>query len=114
MKRPLTTCESCKGDCCTGMALQIPTPRSRKDFEDTRWYLFHERTHLYIDRDGDWIAEIDLPCTHRDPESGRCRIYEKRPPICREAKHAECERNFEDARVRFRTLEQYDAWLRTR
>lgn len=114
MKKPLTTCESCKGDCCTGMAIQVPTPRTKKDFEDTRWYLFHERTHLYIDRDGDWIAEIDLPCLNRDPDSGRCRIYAQRPPICREAKHAECERNFEDAKVRFRTVEEYDRWVQNR
>ena len=114
MKRALVTCDACRGDCCTGMAIQIPTPRSAKDFADIRWYLFHERTHVYIDRDGDWIVEMDLPCAHRDPATGACAIYEQRPPVCREALHAECERNREDAAVRFRSVAAYERWLGAR
>ena len=110
----LITCDACRGDCCTGIAVEIPKPRSAKDYEDVRWYLYHEGTHVYIDRDGDWIAQMALPCGHRDPASGRCRIYARRPPVCREAKHAACERNFEDATVRFRTERDYDRWLRAR
>ena len=114
MGKKFIGCDQCRGDCCTGIALEISKPRTKADFADIRWYLFHERTHVYIDRDGDWIAEMDLPCQHRDPKNGRCRIYETRPPICRNTRHAECERNIEDARVRFRTVEEYDLWLKTR
>jgi Fe-S-cluster containining protein len=114
LQEHLVTCDACRGDCCTGIAVEIPRPRTRKDYDDVRWYLYHEGMHVYIDRDGDWIAEMDLPCGQRDPGSGRCRIYARRPPVCREAQHAECERNAEDARVRFRTVEEYDRWLRSR
>ena len=110
-KSKLVGCDQCRGDCCAGMAVQIPTPLTEEDFENTRWYLYHERTHIYIDRDGDWIAEMDLPCMHRDPQTGQCRIYQQRPPICRQAKLEECEKNIEDALVRFRTMEDYDKWL---
>jgi Fe-S-cluster containining protein len=114
MTTPVITCDACHGLCCTGIALEIQKPRTKEEFADVRWYLFHQHTHVYVDRDGDWIAEMDLPCAHRDPKDGRCRIYAKRPPICRKAKHADCERNFEDARVRFRTVEEYDRWLKKR
>ena len=107
----LITCDACRGDCCTAIAVEIPKPRTAKDYEDVRWYLYHRGTHVYIDRDGDWIAEMALPCRHRDPRSGRCRIYAHRPPVCREAPQEECERNCEDARVRFRTAAEYDRWL---
>ncbi len=112
--KKMITCNECKGDCCTGMALEIPRPRTKEDYADIRWYLFHERTHVYIDRDGDWIAEMDLPCRHRDPDTGRCAVYASRPPVCRKARHADCERNFDDARARFKTVEEYDRWLRKR
>jgi hypothetical protein len=94
------------------MALEISKPRTREDYEDIRWYLYHEKTQVYIDTDGDWIAEIDVPCRYRDPRGGKCRIYGAlRPPMCRKAKHADCEMNADDARVRFRTVKEYDAWL---
>ena len=110
----MVSCEDCKGDCCTGIAIDIPAPRSGEDFEDIRWYLYHERAHVYIDRDGDWVVEMELACEKRDPKTGRCTIYDDRPPMCRDAKLSECERNREDARVRFRTVEDYDRWLGTR
>lgn len=112
-RKTLVQCEDCRGDCCSGMAIEIPKPRTRQDYDDIRWYLYHERTHVYIDREGDWVAEIDVPCRHRDPLGGRCKIYGKRrPPMCRNAKHEDCEMNLEDARVRFLTVEDYDAWLK--
>lgn len=110
----LIKCDECRGDCCDGMILEIPKPRTKKDYEDIRWYLYHERTHVYIDRDGDWMAEMHLPCRHRDAHGGKCRIYNRRPPMCREAGHDECEMNEDDAKVRFHTVKEYDAWLKRR
>lgn len=113
-RKELIKCDECRGYCCDGMILEIPKPRTKKDYEDIRWYLYHEGTHVYIDLEGDWMAEMGLPCKHRDPRGGRCRIYSRRPPMCRDASHAECEMNMEDARVRFRTVREYDAWLKGR
>ncbi len=104
-------CAQCRGDCCTGMAVEIPTPKTRNDYLDIRWYLYHERTQVYIDHAGIWVIEMDLPCRHRDPRGGRCRIYAKRPPVCRQARPAHCEMNEDDALLRFRTVAEYDAWL---
>ena len=89
-------------------------PQREKDFENVRWYLYHEKTHVYIDKDGDWMAEMDLPCVHRSGRGGRCKIYKKRPPMCREGKLTECEMNLDDVEVRFRTVRDYDAWLEKR
>ena len=113
-KSRIVKCDECGGDCCDGLVLEIGKPRTKEDYEDVRWYLYHEKTHVYIDMDGDWMAEMDLPCIHRSGRGGRCKIYNKRPPVCREGAHSECELNFDDVKVRFRTVREYDAWLRKR
>jgi len=75
-------CHLCPAICCQYYALEIDKPTSKKDFEQIRWYLLHERTHVFVD-EGKWYLQIWNRCSHLTTDQ-RCEIYETRPEICRE------------------------------
>ena len=52
-----TKCRDCTGKCCRYILVDIPTPRSRLDYNNYGWYLAHERTAIYID-DGKWYLAV--------------------------------------------------------
>ncbi len=86
---PGNPCEGCD-HCCRYVSLPIGRPRTKRDFEEVRWYVLHESVSVYIDLEGDWMIQFDSPCAWlRD---GRCVHYDLRPPICREYDPAHCER----------------------
>lgn len=89
-KKPhLDTCLECGSMCCTYFCLEIPGPRSRRDFEDLRWYVCHENCRVYRS-DGTWHLLVENRCRNlRD--DGRCAAYENRPAICREYEPEACE-----------------------
>ena len=97
----MITCDNCSGDCCKTIAIYIDKPKSKDDFEDIKWYLYHENVYVYIDNKNDWLVLFPSKCMHL--KNGRCAIYDKRPPVCREAKIAECERNIKETKVLFKT-----------
>lgn len=82
-------CEGCD-HCCRYVALPIATPRTKRDFEEIRWYVLHEDVSVYIDWDGDWGIQFETKC--RWLSGGRCTHYELRPRVCREYDPAECQR----------------------
>lgn len=82
-------CARCGGKCCRYFALPIDTPKTRRDFDDVRWYLCHEGTMVYVE-EGEWYLEVRTVCRHLD-ERNRCRIYEHRPAVCREHSPDDCE-----------------------
>ncbi|MCA9442282.1 MAG: YkgJ family cysteine cluster protein, partial [Candidatus Omnitrophica bacterium] len=75
-------CDKCPAICCHYFALEIDKPKSKTAFDQIRWYLLHEKTHVFID-EGSWFVQIWNPCNHLQPDN-RCGIYETRPEICRE------------------------------
>jgi len=75
--------------CCRYVALPIDRPRTRRDFDDIRWYLMHEGVSVFIE-EGNWYAQFLLKCNNLLPDR-RCAIYERRPAICREYKAGECD-----------------------
>ena len=83
-------CDKCKGLCCRYFALPIDTPEDKDDFDDIRWYLCHRDVTVFVE-DGDWYLNIKNKCKHLTENDHRCRIYEKRPHICRKYKHADCD-----------------------
>jgi Fe-S-cluster containining protein len=85
----VTPCDACGGKCCRYFALAIDTPETKRDFDDIRWYLCHEHTKVFVE-DGDWYLEVKTLCRHLDEDS-RCRIYKKRPKICRAHATKNCE-----------------------
>lgn len=82
-------CEGCD-HCCRYVALAIPTPRTKRDFEEIRWYVLHDHVSVYIDWQGDWGIQFETTC--RWLSGGRCSHYQLRPHVCREYDPAGCER----------------------
>ena len=83
-------CSQCtKTICCTYVTQQIPTPRSKSDFDYLLWQVSHDGVEIYKDNDG-WFLLIPGRCAHILP-SGQCAIYETRPQICRDYENDYCE-----------------------
>jgi Fe-S-cluster containining protein len=84
-----TCANTCRAACCQYIALPLDTPRSARDFDDIRWYLMHEETHVYKNEDG-WFLLSMRRCRHLQL-NGLCGIYDRRPAICEEYDARECE-----------------------
>lgn len=82
-------CQGCD-HCCRYVAIEIPTPRSKRDFDNIRWYILHKNVSVFADWAGNWMVQFDTPCEWL--VEGQCTHYEFRPHICREYDPAECER----------------------
>jgi len=76
--------------CCRYVAIAIPSPRTKHDFDNIRWYILHQNVSVLVTWDGDWMVQFDTPCEWL--VEGRCTHYEFRPHICRDYDPAECER----------------------
>ncbi len=74
-------CDKCTGLCCRYFSLPIETPEDEQDYEDIKWYLFHEGITVFVE-DGDWYISIKSKCKYLTDDY-RCTIYDKRPKICR-------------------------------
>jgi Fe-S-cluster containining protein len=87
---PETKCSFCTNSkCCTYITQEIPTPRSKYDFEHLLWQLSHEDIQCYRDDEG-WYLLVNRKCTHLQSD-GRCGIYETRPQVCRDHTNDYCE-----------------------
>lgn len=82
-------CDQCTALCCRYFAFEIDKPRTRRDFDDLRWYLLHEECIIFVE-DGDWYVQINRPCKALQQDN-RCGIYETRPAICRAYSTKECD-----------------------
>jgi Fe-S-cluster containining protein len=83
-------CQKCKGLCCRYFALPIETPETKEDYDDIRWYLCHKDITVFVE-DGDWHLNVKNKCRHLSAKDYTCLIYNKRPRICRQYKHADCD-----------------------
>lgn len=85
-----TKCGFCTNSkCCTYTTQEIPTPRSKHDFDHMLWQISHDNIQFYKDEDG-WYLLINNRCQHLQP-GGLCGIYEVRPQVCREYSNDYCE-----------------------
>src|SRR3990172_4701469 len=82
-------CEGCD-HCCRYVALPIAAPRTKRDFDEIRWYVLHENVSVYVDREGDWMIQFQTTCHWL--KGGRCTHYALRPSVCRDFDPADCER----------------------
>jgi Fe-S-cluster containining protein len=76
--------------CCRYVSLEIDKPRTKRDFDNIRWYLLHKNISVMVDWEGSWLIQFDTPCEWL--VDGQCTHYSLRPEICREYDPAECER----------------------
>ena len=106
----MISCNECDGDCCKILVVEIKTPVSKQDFENIKFYLFHKDTNVYIDIDDCWNIQLNTQCKYSD-EDGKCKIYDKRPPVCRDSKVRDCHRNKKDSKKFFNDLDEYEDWL---
>lgn len=87
---PENKCGFCTNSkCCTYLTQQIPTPRSKQDFDHLLWQISHQNVQIYKDEDG-WYLLVNNKCLQLQPD-GRCGIYETRPQVCREYSNDYCE-----------------------
>ena len=86
---PEKLCEFCHAKCCQYFALPIDKPTTFAEFDDVRWYLYHERTSIFVE-DGDWYLLVHNPCRALDANF-RCKDYAIRPAICRDYSNQKCE-----------------------
>jgi Fe-S-cluster containining protein len=84
-------CTEC-GRCCTYVGVEIETPDKAKDASDVLWYLYHPGVYIYVDGNGDWSVHFESRCENLGDDL-LCRIYERRPHICRGFDNKTCEVN---------------------
>jgi hypothetical protein len=112
-------CESCKGDCCKYIAMEIDIPEEIEDFENLRWYLAHENISIFVEEDGIWNIEFKTPCKYLT-KNHKCTIHEsfiknpkiKRPQICKEFTVEQCPHHNEyEELYRFNEVEDVDEYI---
>jgi Fe-S-cluster containining protein len=75
-------CDKCTGLCCRYFALPIEDPETKEDYDDIRWYLCHKDVTVFVE-DDDWYINIKNKCSNLSEKDYKCKIYDKRPKICR-------------------------------
>ncbi len=105
-------CHECGAKCCRYFSFEIDEPDEFSEFEDVRWYLYHEGVTVHID-EGDWYIAIANTCKMLGDDH-RCMGYEKRPLICRKYVTENCDHTGGDYGYDelFTTPEQLDQYAR--
>jgi len=88
-KKTLSCPETCKASCCQYIVNKIRAPRTKPDFDEIYWFLCHDNMVVYIER-RKWYLLVETPCRYLDKKY-RCKIYSKRPYVCRQHSEDECE-----------------------
>jgi Fe-S-cluster containining protein len=83
-------CSRCNGLCCRYFALPVDKPKTEADYDDIRWFLAHKGISVFVE-DGDWYVNVKNKCRHLCDTKNKCRIYEKRPRICRRYNVKDCD-----------------------
>jgi hypothetical protein len=117
-------CFYCQAGCCSDVVIEIDAD-DFEDFDNMRWYLYHNDVFVYleIDEDNDdeeeWHVGFRTRCGQVQPDNS-CGVYAKRPQICRDHSPVDCSEytgpgadkhrnNFYDAF--FDTGQALDEWL---
>ncbi|MFH1877245.1 MAG: YkgJ family cysteine cluster protein [Candidatus Omnitrophota bacterium] len=110
----MSPCVKCRAKCCRYFALEIDTPRSKRDFENVRWFLAHNGVKIYVES-RKWHLEVKSECRFLT-EDHRCGIYEKRPLICREYEIESCEYSLggHSPSLIFHNIDELDKYLAKR
>jgi uncharacterized protein len=86
-------CKGCSA-CCEYVTVDIAGPKKKEDIDLIRWYLIHG-VSVCVEGKGDWMVYIPQKCKALD-ENGECKIYSKRPAICREYTQEGCDKYDQD------------------
>ncbi len=109
---PMVNCNGCNGDCCREICVEIDEPKKVEDWDIIRWMVAHENISVYVDDEDDWLVEVKTNCSKLDPNS-KCKIYNKRPLVCKNHDPSTCVKNAEDdgEKLRFNTLDEVEAHI---
>jgi len=69
-------CDQCAGLCCRYFALPIDNPETKRDYDNIRWYLLHEKVVIFIESK-QWYIGILNRCKQLQADN-RCGIYQTR------------------------------------
>jgi Fe-S-cluster containining protein len=93
-KRPFSRknpCYGCGAECCKYFAVYIDEPTDLDEYDAIKWYLYHKKVCVYIDKESDWYVHVDNVC--KELVGGdQCRTYDSRPNVCRDYTPGSCER----------------------
>jgi Fe-S-cluster containining protein len=107
-------CAACGGMCCRYVAVEIDKPTCKRDYDHIRWYLLHEKVHVFLDHEKRWFVEFETPCSALQADAA-CGNYAERPRICRQHGEGavECEYVSDDQpfRRRFSTATEFEDYL---
>lgn len=107
------SCKGCDSMCCKYVVTEIDVPENKEDFENIKWFVCHKDVYVFVDDEDKWYLEFITPCEYLDID-GWCKIYEKRPKICREYDHEEClfhNENYEE-KYRFEKISDVENYLK--
>lgn len=109
-------CKVCKpAKCCMYISLEIPPPKTKKDFHEILWYIIHKNVSVYIYK-RKWHLNFDSPCEHLGKDS-LCTIYDSRTLVCRQYEPTHCPANDNDGydfEYEFKTKEDFMRYLEKR
>jgi len=109
----MTPCKRCDAACCRYITTLIDKPKDSDDWDEIKWMLMHKGVIVYVDEDGDWNVETLANCKHLDENTNKCKIYDKRPKVCRDHGTDECEIHDDDfSDLVFRKPEDVDEYLK--
>jgi Fe-S-cluster containining protein len=109
-------CIQCNARCCRYFAIPLGMPEGAEDIDTARWYLLHEGTCVFIDREGFWWVRVENRCLmlEESPRGPRCRDYRGRPLVCRRFSPKKCDYALGrwDCRRIFRSAAELDDYMR--
>ena len=109
--RKMTPCKQCNAECCRYVSVNLDNPTDKADWDEMRWLLMHDNITIHKNHDNEWVVEFRTKC--KNLEDNKCKIYDKRPDICKEHDTDECDitpGEFGD--VFFRKPEDVDEFLK--
>lgn len=75
-------CKKCKAKCCRYVVIRWTAPRSKADFDELMWFLYHDNFNVFIDTLRRWNLEVICDCAALDTDD-KCTVYASRPRVCR-------------------------------
>ncbi len=92
--------KKCKGLCCTGISMPTNRPQTKKEIEELRFYVLHEKIEIFI-KSNRWYILINERCKNLGKDF-LCKDYDNRPLICRDFSRSSCEHwgDFFDIRLK--------------
>lgn len=106
-------CAKClPAKCCRYISLEIDKPINKRDYDDMLWFLAHENISIYLEGKK-WYLMVHNHCTFLDPKKNACKIYDKRPKMCREHSVEDCEFDSDyEFDEHFKSYDELKRWLK--